>query len=108
MFPEALTTYQEAAIHSADPKALIRMLYEGALTAVEDARDCFDSGDVFERGRKVTKAVNIVDELASSLDFDSSPEISGKLVALYSYIRRQLTKAHAHRSRKEYTEVAGC
>ncbi len=105
MYSDALTTYQEAAIYSADPKELTRMLYEAALDAVRDARSCLDRGDILARGRKVAKAINILDELASSLDFDSSPVLSRKLVTLYAYLRQQLTKAHAHRTRAEYIEA---
>ncbi|MCX6623942.1 MAG: flagellar export chaperone FliS [Acidobacteria bacterium] len=105
MYSDALTTYQEAAIFSADPKELTRMLYEAAIDAVRQARDCFDSGDILQRGRKVAKAINIIDELAVSLDFDASPEISRKLVTLYAYLRRQLTQAHATRTRAEYNEA---
>lgn len=105
MYSDALTTYQEAAIFSADPKELTRMLYEAALDAVRDARRCFDRGDILGRGRQVAKTVNILDELASSLDFDASPALSRKLVTLYAYLRQQLTKAHASRTRAEYDEA---
>lgn len=105
MYSEAITTYQEAAIYSADPKELTRMLYDGAIDAVRAARTAFDDGDVLERGRKVTKAINIIDELASSLDFTSSPAISRKLVTLYAYLREQLMKAHTKRTRTEYDEA---
>jgi flagellar protein FliS len=105
MYSDAITTYQEAAIFSADPKELTRMLYEGAIDAVGEARQCFDRGEVLQRGRKVAKAINILDELASSLDFEAAPEISRKLVTLYAYLREQLTKAHAKRTRAEYDEA---
>jgi flagellar protein FliS len=60
--------YLESRVLSADPIELVNMLYQGCMQAVREARLHLAEGRIAERSREITKACQIVIELAVSLD----------------------------------------
>ncbi|HXI42096.1 MAG TPA: flagellar export chaperone FliS [Bryobacteraceae bacterium] len=97
----------EASVLTAEPVELVRTLYRGALAAVGDARACVVAGDVAGRSAAVSKAVNILRELAFSLNPESEPGMARNLLELYDYMQRRLLAAHLERSEAPLVEVAG-
>jgi len=96
----------EASVLTAEPVELVRTLYRGALAAVGDARACVVAGDVAGRSAAVSKAVNILRELAFSLNPESEPGMARNLLELYDYMQRRLLAAHLERSEAPLGEVA--
>jgi flagellar protein FliS len=88
------SSYLETRILSATPLELVGLLYEGAIDAVRDARHHLASGNIRERARCVTKALEIVGELASSLDRTAGGKIGDGLSALYDFIQQSLMDAN--------------
>jgi len=86
-------TYLEDRVLSASPVELLRMLYEGAIESVGQARACVRSGDIAGRARAVSKASAIVGELAQSLQ-PASPEIERNLRRLYDYTLTRLLEGN--------------
>ena len=97
--------YLAQAVLTASPLELTRMLYEGGLSAVETAINHLRGGDIMERGRLITKAINIVLELRAGLD-ESQPELHRKLGDLYSYMHVRLQQAHMQASEPMLQEMA--
>ena len=97
--------YGEGNILSGDPAALVVALYEGAIEAVSQAKDCLENGDIAGRGKAITKAMNIVTELMACLDHRSGGELSNNLQRLYQYIHKRLFDAHARKQREPLDEV---
>lgn len=97
----------EASVLTAEPVELIRTLYRGALDAVGEARACLAASDPAGRSAAVSKAVNILRELAFSLDPASEPGMARNLLELYDYMQRRLLAAHLERSEAPLAEVAG-
>ena len=62
------TAHIEASLLTAEPIELVRTLYRGALDAVSEARACLATSDAAGRSAAVSKAVNILRELAFSLN----------------------------------------
>jgi len=85
---------------------LIRMLYEAALRSVGEAVQAVRSGDILARGQAVTKTIEILSELQSSLRHDVNAEYSSTLAGLYSYMQGQLIRAHAEQSEELLNEVS--
>lgn len=94
MWQNAHDTYLENRVLSAGPIELVRLLCHGATGAVKDARAHLAAGDIAARARSITKASNILIELASSLDYERGGEISSNLARLYDYMLRQLAEAN--------------
>jgi len=99
--------YLESRILSADPVELIRLLYQGAVSAVRTAREHLAQGDVPGRCAAVSKAMAILTELASSLDHTQGGEISRNLDRLYEYMQQRLLDANMKKSDEPLAEVLG-
>src|SRR4051812_36673111 len=94
MWSNAHDAYLESRVESADPVQLVRMLYQGAIGSVREARSHLSKGDIAERSRAISKAHAIVTELLVSLDHERGGEISMRLARLYDYMQRRLLEAN--------------
>lgn len=103
----AYDTYIEVRVDSADPVGLIRLLYQGALGAIRDARRSLAAGEIAERSRSISKAFEILTELTSSLDYERGGEIAVRLARLYDYMQRRLLEANAQQADEPLAEVLG-
>jgi flagellar protein FliS len=97
--------YLANRVSSATPVELTRMLFEGAVQAIQEAIDAHRNGDVLARGNAVTKAVQILGELRFSLRRDVAPQYCDTLSGLYGYLQNRLIQAHAEKSEPMLHEV---
>lgn len=96
----AAQTYQRNAILTATPEKIIKLLYDGAIRHLEQGRAALDdpsSTHSAEVGISLGKAMSILGELRSALDFEQGGEIANNLDALYEYSIDQLTQANLTR-----------
>jgi flagellar secretion chaperone FliS len=89
----------ESSAMSASPHQLIAMLFDGAQTAIGQARYHIGTGDIAAKGSAISKAVSIVDSgLKASLDAKAAGSegqaLVGNLSALYDYVVRRLMYAN--------------
>lgn len=98
-------TYVDDEILTADPVQLVHLLYRGAIEAVRCARAKLASGDIKARSAAVTKAIEILAELSSSLDHERGGELSARLAALYDYMQRRLIDANREQADPPLAEV---
>ncbi|MCO7247800.1 MULTISPECIES: flagellar export chaperone FliS [Halomonadaceae] len=85
----------ESGVMSADPHQLIVMLFDGAQAAIRAARIHMQAGNSAEKGRSISKALDIVNNgLAAALDREQGGDIAEQLGALYNYIARLLLTAN--------------
>jgi len=99
--------YLESRILAADPVELVNLLYQACRQAVRDAREHLAAGRIGERARAISKACEILIELASSLDVARGGEISQRLGQLYDYMQRRLLEANMQQSDVPLVEVLG-
>lgn len=97
--------YAQSSLLEASPLQLVIALYEGAVSATEQAKAALASGEDMARSRAITKAVSILAELMCSLDVEKGGEISANLKRLYSYMQQRLLLAHATKSAEPMNEV---
>ena len=97
--------YLESKILSADPMELIRLLYDGALRAIRNARVHLANNEIAERSRAISKAMAILTELSGSLDHAAGGEISRNLARLYNYMQERLLEANLHQADQPLAEV---
>ena len=98
--------YLESEVLSADPLELVRILYRGASEAVTAARDALRAGDIRARSRAISKAHDIVSELALAVSHDTDPQLSRNLVELYAYMQQRLHEANFCQTDPPLAEVA--
>lgn len=89
--------YRDAELASATPGQLVVMLFDKCLLTLRRAQTAFAAGEVETRVEQVCKAVDMVTELRSSLDFEAGGAISTQLDALYAYVLGELVAVNARR-----------
>jgi len=97
--------YLEGRVLAADPVELVNLLYQACRQAVRDAREHLAAGRIGERARAISKACEILIELAGALDHERGGEISQRLAQLYDYMQRRLLEANLRQSDEPLVEV---
>jgi flagellar secretion chaperone FliS len=97
--------YLESRVLSASPLQLVQLAYEGALEAVRAARQHLAERRIVERSRSITKAQELLFELARSLNFETGGELSINLARLYDYLQRCLVEANTKQLDAPLAEV---
>jgi flagellar protein FliS len=97
----------ETKVTSADPHALVLMLFDGAIDSVERARACLDSKDIPGKLAAIKRADRIISEgLRASLD-PTTGQLAERLDALYDYMGRRLVVGNASNDTTVLGEVTG-
>lgn len=81
------------AASSADPHKLILMLFDGAIEAVHSANEHMLNQNFSEKGKAISKAIAIIGELATSLNYEADGEIAASLGLLYAHMTVELLNA---------------
>jgi len=95
----------KAAVESADPHTLVKMLIDGALERINIAKLNMSQDDIVHKGENISRAISIIDGLKVSLDMDNGGEIAQNLSSLYDYMQRKLLEANAHNKSENLDEV---
>ncbi len=95
MYSDAKDAYLESRVLSASPIELVQMMYGAALAAVRDARRHLAAGDIAARSRSVTKACEIVIELAAALDLKRGGRVAVELSRLYDFLLGRLMEGNS-------------
>jgi flagellar protein FliS len=101
----AKSAYLESEVVEADPIRLVRMLYQVALDAVSKAKRHLRNGEIRDRSRQVTRAIEALAELSGALDAEKGGEIAVSLGRLYEYMSRRLQEANALQVEPPLVEV---
>lgn len=97
-----------SSVASADPHQLIMLLFDGAQAALAIARGAMDNNAVAEKGKAISKAIDIIDNgLKPSLDLEKGQDLANRLYALYEYMADRLLYANLKNDRAALDEVAG-
>lgn len=98
----------ETSAMGASPHALIQMLFDGARSALAQARFAVQRGALSDKGRAITRAMTIVSEgLRGSLDLTRGGDIANNLDALYAYMEHELVLANLHNDIRRIDDVDG-
>lgn len=94
MAANAFEAYLESKIFTADPVELVQLLCRAALESVRQARSELRQGRIRERSRAISRASEILNELALAVDHSAGGDLSRNLVELYAYLQRLLIEAN--------------
>ncbi|MBQ3686907.1 MAG: flagellar export chaperone FliS [Treponema sp.] len=103
--------YQETGIKTASQGSLVVMLYEGAVSRLEEAIALVDGenkvkpGNIEKFGQKVQKVSDIISELEASLDMEKGGEIAKNLMSLYIFFNKQLLSVSLTHDKKTLESV---
>jgi flagellar protein FliS len=94
MNSQAANSYLRTKVLTATPEQLQMMLYDGALRFCEQARLALERRDWEESHQLITRVQRILVEMLCSLKHEVSPDLCGKLAALYNFAYRKLLQAN--------------
>nr|WP_321272060.1 flagellar export chaperone FliS [Alcaligenes faecalis] len=94
----------ETEVLSASPEHLITLLFNGAHTAMLQARLHMEQGNIAGRGQSLSKAIDIVDSgLKMAVDTEKGGELARNLVATYDLILHNLMLANLRNDAEKLT-----
>ena len=94
MLTQYARQYQQTQIMTSSSVQIIVLLYDAAIQSIESARAGIESNNLPEKGRTIGKAISIVGELNSVLDFERGGDIATSLRRLYEYMLAELVTAN--------------
>jgi len=99
--------YLRTKVLTATPEQLQLMLYDGAIRFGEQARAALDDKKFEQSFELLSKAQRIIVELQCTLKHDVSPDLCGKLAALYNFVYRKLVDANIQHVVEPLDEALG-
>lgn len=100
-----LEAYQSTTVTTQSKGRLILLLYDGAIKFLKLAIEKLQAGDFEAKGRYISRAQDIINELNAVLNTDSGGQIAGNLQRLYAFMNRHLLEANARRDAQMIREV---
>lgn len=97
----------DAMVFEATPHKLIGMLFTGAKDALVQALGALERNDFEAKGKKLSKAVEILLHLQTILDKEKGGEVAENLNELYLYMVSTLIEASRHNDVSKVQEVVG-
>lgn len=100
-YARAAATYQHNAVMTASPEKIVKLLYEGAIKRLEQARVGLQAAQTArspEVGAALSKAIGIIGELRACLDHDAGGDIARDLDALYEFALDQVSQSNLERT----------
>ncbi len=105
MYQNATRSYEQASYLTANPMKLVLMCYEGAISSLKLAQDCYVAKEYEAKGRALKKTLDIIDELNASLNMKKGGEIAVNLRSLYTYMTKALTEADLKKDMVVFAKV---
>ena len=102
---QAVSAYRKRTIECATPQQLVTLLFEGAVIDMRRAIYAIDSNDESRRDTEVSKALDILTHLQSTLDFEQGGSVAPQLHEFYAVMRTDLEEANAKASKPMFEEV---
>ena len=102
---KGIEAYQETAVTTQSKGKLVVMLYEGAIKFLKQAIKEIEAKNPEEKGKYISKAIDILFELNAVLDMEAGGEVAINLRSLYFFMGRHLTEANAKQDIGKIEEV---
>lgn len=99
------SVYHRTQITTSDRRKVIVMLYEGAISRLNQAIAALEERDADRRVICVNKALDIIHFLSSALDFERGGEIAGNLGRLYDYTRDVIARGNIEGRAERFSEA---
>ncbi len=89
-----ILAYQENRVMMQTPGRVVVMLYEGAIKFLKQAIREMEAGQYIEKGKSISRAVDIIQELNVTLNMEAGGEIAENLRRLYAFMQDRLFQAN--------------
>ena len=106
MNTRATQAYMQTNVGTADQGRLLLMLYDGALKFLQQAREKMLEKDYAAKGILISKVIDIVNELSSSLNMERGGDLAVNLSNLYFLCTARLLEANLKMSVERLDSVS--
>lgn len=103
---KAAQAYFQTKVNTTDQGQLLLMLYDGALSYLQQARDKMLARDFAAKGILISKVIDIVNELSASLNMDKGGSLAENLNNLYILCTARLLQANLKMNVEQLDSVA--
>lgn len=100
--------YEQTQVVTSSGVQLVVLLYDAAIQSMELARREIQAKNIREKARHIGRAMAIVGELNSVLDFEQGGEIARSLRRLYDYMLMELVEANARNNEQRLEGPLRC
>jgi flagellar protein FliS len=97
--------YLQTQVNTVNRVEVLIMLYDAAVKNLTQAKEMIEDKKPAEKGMLISKALDIIGELDSSLNSEKGGEIAQNLHSLYFYCNTRLLKANLHMDTAMIDEV---
>jgi flagellar protein FliS len=104
---KAANAYMQTQVTTTTPGHLVVMLYDGAITFLEQAKQEIMARNYAKKGILLSQALDIIAELDGSLNTEKGGEIALNLHKLYIYCNTRLLQANLKMDTDLVDEVIG-
>ena len=101
----ATAAYQEANVAARSPLELVVLLYDGALSAIVQARQAVDDRDMAAKRKAMSKGLAIIGHLQSTLNMDEGKDVAEQLDRLYVFVTDKLIEFNVQGRAEALTEA---
>ena len=104
---KAANAYMQTHVTTTTPGHLVVMLYDGAITFLEQAKEEISARNYAKKGILISQALDIIAELDGSLNNEKGGELAQNLHRLYMYCNTRLLRANLKMDTSMIDEVIG-
>ncbi len=104
-YAKSNNAYKKATVTTKDQGTLILLLYDGAIRFLKVASNKINEDEHEASHNAIVKAKNIISELLTSLNTDSSGRVGSSLKSLYVYMFNRLIDANIQKKQEYVDEV---
>ena len=104
---KAANAYMQTHVTTTTPGHLVVMLYDGAITFLEQAKQEIAAKNFAKKGILISQALDIIAELDGSLNNEKGGELAQNLHRLYMYCNTRLLRANLKMDTAIIDEVIG-
>lgn len=105
MINEQVAAYAQNNIITAPPEKLVLMLYEGALSFIDQAKETIEQGETARTNYLLSRSQKIINELRANLNFEAG-DFAINLERLYEYMHFRLIQANIKKDTAILSEIS--
>jgi flagellar secretion chaperone FliS len=108
MLTQYARQYEQTQVVTSSGVQLVVLLYDAAIQSIEMARREIQAKNVREKARHLRRAIAVIGELNSVLDYEQGGDIARSLRRLYDYMMAELVEANARNNERKLDGPLHC
>jgi len=104
-YRRTLGQYIKTNVQTAGRMDLVIMCYERIIQSLKEAKNYFQDEQFEKKGQVFQNALDIIDELRCSLDYEKGGQIADNLNAIYGYITGRLLQGNIDKDLTVFDEA---